>query len=82
MPFNTFTREYSDNTESSFTYSLGLGVDMDITEHLRLGVGYRFADLGKVRLGDAEINTTEVAGTLSQDHLYANEILVQLSLVL
>ena len=46
---------------------------------MRLGVGYRFASLGKAQLGSALIDVTPVAGTFSQSHLYTNEALVQLT---
>jgi opacity protein-like surface antigen len=81
-PFLAFTRQYSNNTQSSFSYAAGLGVDADITAHARIGVGYRFTDLGKVALGSATIDNTNVSGTLSQSHLYTNEVLAQLTWVI
>jgi opacity protein-like surface antigen len=81
-PSITFTRMYQDNDTASFSYALGVGVDMDITNHVRLGVGYRFADLGKVSLGSASIDSTPVSGTLSQSHVYSHQALVQLSCVM
>ncbi len=81
-PFLTFTRQYNNNNaQTSFTYALGVGIDMDIQKHLRLGVGYRFADAGQVMLGHATIDTTSVSGTLSQSHFYINEILAQITYV-
>lgn len=80
--FLTFTREYEDHTQTSFTYSVGFGVDVDVAERLRIGIGYRFADFGQVELGDATIDTTRVSGTLSQTHLYACEILAQLTFMM
>lgn len=80
-PFLTFTRQYQNNTQTSFTYNVGAGIDVDILEHLRLGLGYRFADFGQVKLGNASIDTTNVNGTLTQTHLYASEILAQLTIV-
>jgi hypothetical protein len=41
----------------------------------------KFADFGQVKLGNASIDTTSVSGTLSQTHLYASEILAQLTIV-
>jgi opacity protein-like surface antigen len=81
-PFSSFTRQYQNNTQTSFSYVLGLGVDVDVTNHLRLGIGYRFADFGQVKLGKSTIDTTSVDGTLSQTHLYTNEILAQLTFVI
>jgi opacity protein-like surface antigen len=80
--FLTFTRQYQDNTETSFTYNVGVGVDVDIAKHFRLGLGYRFADFGQVKLGSASIDTTQVNGTLSQPHLYASEIIAQFTMLL
>jgi len=81
VPFDiTFTRQYPSNTQTAFTYLIGAGVEMDIAPHVRLGVGYRFIDAGKFQLGTpALIDVTSVSGTLSTKHLYANELLAQLS---
>jgi opacity protein-like surface antigen len=81
-PFSTFTRDYSQNTQTSFSYSLGLGLDYEFYKTLRLGIGYRFADLGRASLGSAQIDTTSVSGTLSQSHIYTSEILAQLTVLL
>ncbi len=78
-PFLTFTREYADNTHNSFTYAAGVGVDMDVANHLRLGLGYRYADLGKAQLGNATIDTSFVSGTLSQTRIQINELIAQLT---
>jgi opacity protein-like surface antigen len=80
-PFLTFTRQYEDNTETSFAYSVGVGVDVDVNEHMRVGVGYRFADLGDVTLGNASIDGIPVRGTLSESNVYANEFLAQITLL-
>lgn len=78
-PLLTFTRLYQDNTTNSFSYLLRIGIDTDITSNVRLGIGYQFTDYGKIKLGNAEIDTTSVQGTLSQTHFYANELIAQLS---
>jgi opacity protein-like surface antigen len=80
IPYNlTFTRQYQNHSTVSFSYSVGIGVDVDINYNLSLGLGYRFGDLGNVSLGTASINGTSVGGTIHQDHLYANEMVAQLS---
>lgn len=78
-PTLTFTRNFPDNTRTSFSYILGLGVEADITKKLRAGIGYRYAGLGKYRFGDTTINTTSVTGTLSQANVHSNEVLLQLT---
>jgi opacity protein-like surface antigen len=81
-PDLTFTQQYRSNTSPSFTYALGFGVDIDIHENLRLGIGYRFTNLGQVSLGSANIDHISVQGTLRQGHLYASELIAQFTMVL
>ncbi len=81
-PFTTFSNQFKNNTRSSFSYSLGFGVDVDVLENLRLGVGYRFADFGPAETGTSMIDTVSTNYTLSQPHLYSNELLVQLTAIL
>ncbi len=81
-PFLTFTKMYRNDTTTSFTYAIGIGVDVDITSYLRIGIGYRFADFGKVELSNPIIDTTNVSGPLSQSHFYVNELLSQLTFVI
>lgn len=80
-PFLTFTRMYANKTNVSFSYAVGAGIDTSITSHLRIGFGYRFMDLGEANLGAANIDGTSVTGALSQAHLYANEVLTQITCV-
>jgi opacity protein-like surface antigen len=81
-PDLTFTQEYKSRSTTSFSWALGFGVDVDIHDKVRLGLGYRFTNLGQVSLGSASIDGIPVPGTLTQNHLYANELIAQLSLVL
>jgi hypothetical protein len=52
---------------------------VDFPCNSRIGIGYRFTDLGKVHLGRGVIDTTQIPGTLQQSHFYNHEILVQLT---
>ena len=81
-PFLTFTRLYANNTSNAFAFRVGLGFDVNITPHTRVGLAYRFADLGSVQLGAATIDNIKAAGTLSQSNLYANEVLAQFTYVM
>jgi opacity protein-like surface antigen len=76
-PQETSTRNYQGNAKNSFTYAAGLGLDVDVTKHTRVGLGYRYADLGRVELGDANVNGVPVSGTIDQRRLHANEALAQ-----
>ncbi len=78
-PFLTFTRMYGDKTTSGFAFRVGLGIDANINQQIRVGLGYRFADLGPIQFGAATIDEIKVPGSLFNNHLYANELLIQLS---
>lgn len=80
-PFLTFTRMYAVHSSTSWSYAAGLGLDVDLTDHLRVGAGYRFADLGTAQLGNAVIDTTAVPGVLPSTRLYSNEVLGQVTIV-
>lgn len=78
-PFLTLTRDFKNHLETAFTYTVGLGIDVDVAENIRLGLGYRFADLCNVNLGHSTVNTTSVAGSINQSHLYLNQVLAQVT---
>ncbi|MSP53521.1 MAG: hypothetical protein EXR81_04640 [Gammaproteobacteria bacterium] len=44
---------FSDHSTMQFAYAVGLGMDVDVAKHVRIGGGYRFANLGKADLGAA-----------------------------
>ena len=44
---------FTDHSMTQFAYTVGLGMDVDVTKHVRIGGGYRFANLGKADLGAA-----------------------------
>ena len=77
--FLLFSPEFKNNTITSFTYSIGLGIDYEFMSHFLLGVGYRFTDLGRTNLGKGYIDTFSLGPTLNQSNIYTNEFLVQLS---
>jgi len=73
LPNNNF----SDNTKTSFTYTLGAGVQKTLNQHWQAGLGYEFADWGKSQLGRAVGQTLNSGLALS--HLYTNGILFNLT---
>jgi opacity protein-like surface antigen len=84
-PTLAMTPQYDDHTTTSFTYNVGLGFDVDISEHFRIGLGYRFTDLGKANLGNGEydqFDPTSISSTLEQSHLYTQEVLAQLTYIM
>ena len=73
------TQEYANKTSRSFAYRVGLGLDVDVLSHTRLGIAYRFSGLGAVGLGGGHIGGVSVPGSLTQSQMYANEVLAQLT---
>lgn len=73
------SQPFTSHTTHSFTYLAGLGIDVDLGEHLRAGAGYRFADLGNASLGVTPLQSS--SNTISHTHLHTNEFLAQLSYV-
>jgi opacity protein-like surface antigen len=77
----TKTPLYAAARNHSFAYRLGIGMDVELVPHVRMGLGYRFSDLGKINLGTALINSIPINGILKQTHLYTNELLGQMSYI-
>jgi opacity protein-like surface antigen len=77
----TKTPLYSAARNHSFAYRLGIGMDVELIPHVRMGLGYRFSDLGKINLGTALLNSIPINGILKQTHLYTNELLGQMSYI-
>lgn len=70
---------FSDHTETAFTYTLGAGVQKALTAHWQVGIGYEFADWGKSHLGRASGQTLNDG--LALDHVYTNGVLANLTYV-
>lgn len=81
-PFLTFTPIFSNHSTETFTYNVGVGLDVDLDANWRIGLGYRFTDLGKVGLGNGMIDTVPTHSTLSQGRWYANEVVAQLTFLM
>jgi len=77
--FYEYTPAYSSHRQTNFSYSVGAGIGMPVMDRWRIGLGYRFTDLGQSNLGKGNINSIPIANTLKQSHLYANEIVAELT---
>ena len=71
------TPNFSSNTTTSFTYTLGIGIQGEITKNWQVGVGYEFADWGQSQLGRAPGQT--MGQGLSLSHLYTNGLMLNLT---
>lgn len=70
---------FSNGTSSGFAYALGFGVDTNVAKNFRIGLGYRYANLGNVKLGSS---ATLSSGAPETSSLNTNEILLQLTYVI
>jgi opacity protein-like surface antigen len=80
-PNNILPPTFSYHGNYSFTYALGVGVDVDVMQQVRLGIGYRFTDFGEADLGHGNQNGVSFPGTINQSHLYMNAIMAQLTIL-
>jgi opacity protein-like surface antigen len=78
------TAVFGSNRGESFTYSIGLGVDVDLNNQIRLGAGYRYVHLGRYALGTGVLATGAGGNVFSlpalqATHIHNQEILIQLT---
>jgi len=77
--FTAFSNQFSNHSVGSFSYDLGLGMDVNFSQKTRLGFGYRFTDFGSASTGTSKIDDVQTTYALSQSHLYLNALIAQLS---
>ncbi|MDI1353189.1 MAG: outer membrane beta-barrel protein [bacterium] len=71
---------YSNHSQTSFAYGVGIGIDYTITQYARLGFGYQYLNLGAASLG---LSPSVITGqTLNLSTLQSNQVRIQLSYLL
>jgi Outer membrane protein beta-barrel domain len=73
------TPPFSNHSQTSLAWGVGAGIDYNLNQQIRLGLGYQFADLGKASLGQTTAELTNQS--LSVAHLYANQLRFQLTIL-
>lgn len=68
---------FINNTQSTYTYTIDLGIQKALSERWQVSVGYEFADWGKSSLGRAPEQTLNSGLKLS--HLYSNGLVFGLT---
>lgn len=79
------TPYFNSKTNSQFSYSLGLGIDAQVQEHIRVGLGYRYSYFGTPSLGSGAViynnYSYPVPFTLNKSNAYANQLLARISYI-
>lgn len=70
---------FASNTSTSFTYTVGAGLQKVISQNWQIGIGYEFADWGQSQLGVAEGQVG--TGRLGLNHLYTNGVLLNITYI-
>lgn len=68
---------FTNHTTTAFTYTVGAGVERNLNDHWRVGVGYEFTDWGKSGLSRAPGQTLNTG--LAVSHVYTNGVLFNLT---
>ncbi|MBA2651924.1 MAG: outer membrane beta-barrel protein [Tatlockia sp.] len=70
---------FASRTQSSFTYTLGAGLQKKFCTHYAIGIGYEFADWGRSQLASSLDQT--IGRGLRLNHLYTHQIQFSLSFI-
>lgn len=71
------TPNFTPKTTTSFTYTVGIGIQKAILTHWQVGMGYEFADWGQNHLGPASGQTSNEG--LAMNHFYTNGLLFNIT---
>ncbi len=67
---------FKDTTTTAFAWSLGVGIEKEIYENIRLGLAYLYTDAGQ-----AELDAIKSSDSLTIDNLSINQILFDASYI-
>lgn len=77
------TPQFSNRSQTQFSYTLGLGVEADITKNVRVGVGYRYSNFGTPSLGNGMVNFgnyhAAVPFNIGNSNSYSNQFIARIS---
>ena len=68
---------FGNHTQTSFTYTIGAGLQKIINQNFQAGVGYEFSDWGQSHLNQASGQTLGTG--LSLNHLYTNGLIFNIT---
>ena len=79
------TPRFSNQNNTQFSYSLGLGVDTQVNTNIRAGLGYRYSNFGSSSLGNGTVTFNQyqssVPFALGGSNADANQLIARISYV-
>lgn len=69
-------KPFNSHSQWKFMYELGFGLETDVTQQIRLGLGYQYVNLNKIKL---EPQTGQLTNQSIQYRYYANEFIANIS---
>jgi opacity protein-like surface antigen len=79
------TPGFSNQSNTQFSYSLGLGVDTQVNTKIRIGLGYRYSNFGSSSLGNGTVTfnnyQSPVSFVLGNSNTDANQLIARISYV-
>lgn len=80
------TPSFSNQSQTQFSYSLGLGCDTQVSTKIRVGLDYRYSQFGSSSLhnGTVAFNNYQfpVSFNLGSSNIYANQLIAHISYVI
>lgn len=74
---------FDSQSKSQFSYILGLGIDAQLDENIRLGLGYRYSNFGSAKLKNGRVIINDyqapVSFALGSSNLYANQLIAHIT---
>ena len=79
------TPGFSNQSQSSFSWVLGLGVDMQVNNNIRVGLGYRYSNFGSSSFSNGAVTYNDyqspVSFGLSASNNYVNQLIARISYI-
>jgi opacity protein-like surface antigen len=80
------TPQFNNHSQTQFSYSLGLGVEADLTSNVRVGIGYRYSNFGTPKFGNGMVIFNDyqapVPFGIGNSNTYTNQFLARISYVI
>ncbi len=77
QPYAVPDPSFASWSQNNFSCSAGIGLDIEVTQHWRIGAGYEYSNLGTAKLGRSPVQMT--SQQVSSGTINTNQVLAQVS---